>query len=93
MGVNKDVKETVIWRDNVGVTRVSRKRDYYLSINYQVLYNKVPILFIELSVLLLIELRVLREDFVRLDLLMSRSLVIVDVLLLRLWPYCLNKLL
>ena len=51
MGVNKDVKETVIRRDKIGVTKMSRKRDYYLSIIYQVPYDWVPILCVVLSVI------------------------------------------
>ena len=45
VGVNKDVKETVIRRDKIGVTKMSRKRDYYLSIIYQVQSRFITIMF------------------------------------------------
>ena len=40
MGVNEDVKETVIRRDIMGVNMMSsERRFFYLSINYQVLHD------------------------------------------------------
>ena len=69
MGVNEDVKETIIRRDIVGVNMVSSERRflfiYKISSSSRLGYN-----FIYWTrVLLLIELRLLREGFLRLDVL------------------------
>ena len=91
MGVNEDVKETIIRRDIVGVNMVSNERRFLFIDKLSSSSRLVSILFIGLEFCYLLNFRLLRELFLRLDVFMSRSLLIVDVLSLRLWPYCLSS--
>ena len=69
MGVNEDVKETIIRRDIMGVNMMSSERRFLFIDKLSSSSRLVPILFIGLEFCYLLNFRLLRELFLRLDVL------------------------